>query len=81
MHPMTRSAGIAEETAPSGSSLSIRRPSQGPPCRWKYHHGIPFWADTTAVSGPRSGASSGETSDRLWALTVRKTKSTSPTCS
>ena len=29
MHPMTRSAGMAAETAPSGSSLSIRLPSQG----------------------------------------------------
>ena len=79
MHPITRSAGMAEAMTPCGSSDSIGLPSQGPPCRWKYHHGIPFWAVTTAVRGPSSGPSLEATSGRPWALTVRKTTSTSPT--
>ena len=27
----------------------MRRPSYGPPCRWKYHHGTPFCATLPAV--------------------------------
>ena len=46
-------------TEPPGSTASIRRPSCGPSRPWKYHHGMPFWPATTAVSSCISGSSSG----------------------
>ena len=81
MQPMMRSGSIASEMTPPGSTLSRRVPSHFPPCRWKYHQGMPFWADTTAVSGPMSGLSCGAIAVRLCALTVRNRKSTAPTAS
>src|SRR5437879_3271405 len=60
---------------PPGSTVRRRVPSSGPPCRSKYHHGMPFWAVTTAVSGPRSGPRRGAISGRLWAFRVRITAS------
>ena len=78
---MTRSGAIAAVMLPSGSRLASRVPFSGPAMRWKYHQGRPFCAETTAVSGPSSGESSGATSGTPWALTVRKTKSTGPIAS
>ncbi len=43
---------------PCGSTVSTRRPSNSPPCFWKYHQGMPFWVVTTAVlSWNRAGIS------------------------
>ncbi len=47
--PIARSGAIAALVAPPGSTASMRRPSYGPPWRWKYHHGTPFCAPTIAV--------------------------------
>ena len=67
---MMRSAGTWAAMTPPGSALSSRVPSQGPPWRWKYHHGMPFCAGTTAVSAPSSGASSGAIAVSPCALTA-----------
>ena len=57
--PIARSTGRIPLTAPSGSTDSMRRPSNGPVRPWKYHQGMPFWAATIAVCSPSSGEISG----------------------
>ena len=60
---------------PPGSTLSRCVPSHGPPCRWKYHHGMPFCAGSTTVSGPKSGGSSGAMAVSPCAFTASTTTS------
>ena len=55
MQPIARSGGSARSSFPPGSTDSTARPSNGPPCLWKYHQGMPFTAETIAVSGPNRG--------------------------
>ena len=57
--PMARSGDSTALVAPPGSTASIRRPRYGPGSSWKYHHGIPFCAASTAVSSPSSGSTRG----------------------
>ena len=67
---MMRSGEMCAAITPPGSALSSRVPSQGPPWREKYHHGMPFCAGTTAVASPSSGASNGAMAVRPCALTA-----------
>ena len=76
--PIARSGGITRDTSPSGSTASMRRPSYGPSSLWKYHHGMPFWPATTAVSSCSSGSSRGPQLAYEFALSPRNTKSTGP---
>ena len=78
MQPMIRSGAIAPAIVPPGSRESSAVPSNGPPWRWKYHHGIPFCAVSTTVSGPnRAGRS--PAMGAIWcALTARTTRSCGP---
>ncbi|MCZ6744718.1 MAG: 2-dehydropantoate 2-reductase, partial [Alphaproteobacteria bacterium] len=46
---------------PVGSRDSRRRPSNSPPCFWKYHQGMPFCTVTTMVSGLNSAGISDAT--------------------
>ena len=77
-HPIARSGPIPVHCAPPGSTLSSRSPSHGSPTRWKYHHGTPFCAVTTAVSGPSSGCMASTTFGAECALSVTITKSCGP---
>ena len=49
-------AGIARPIDPPGSTLSSCMPAYGPGTPSKNHHGTPFIAGNTKVSGPISGA-------------------------
>ncbi len=71
--PMARSGASTALTAPPGSTLSMRWPSCGPPWWWKYHHGMPFWAATTAVDPWSRGSMSGPHAAYELALSPRKT--------
>jgi len=77
-HPTTRRAGIASAIAPRGSTERRRVPSSVPPKPSKNHHGTPFIAATTAVSGPRSGRSRAATASSACAFTARSTASCGP---
>ena len=70
--PTMRSVGMARDSLPPGSSDS-RRAVRAVFRPWKNHHGTPFIAVTTEVSGPSNGAMASATSVRLCALTVTNT--------
>ena len=53
--PMMCFAGTARAIAPSGSTAFRREPSNRPPKPSKNHHGTPFIAVSTMVSGPIEG--------------------------
>ena len=78
MQPMIRSGAIAPAITPPGSRESSTVPSSGPPWRWKYHHGIPFWVVSTTVSGPNSAGRSPAMGAIWCALTPRITRSWGP---
>ena len=58
MQATIRSAGIEAFSVPSGSRLSSRRPSWGPPWHSKYHQGMPFCTGTITASGRHRPSSS-----------------------
>ena len=68
----------AVHSASPGSRRGRRRPSSGPPCAWKYHHGMPFIGNATGVSGPSSGAMVAATAGSAGAFTVTITASCGP---
>jgi hypothetical protein len=53
---MARAGPMACQIASPGSMLVKRRSTCGPVWAWKYHHGTPFIANSTAVSRPSNGA-------------------------
>src|SRR6266568_3408632 len=77
--PSTRSIGRWRAMTPPGSTLSRCDPSSGPPCRMKYHHGMPFWAVTKTASGPHRAGSSGASGPSWCAFMPRMTRSCWPT--
>ena len=78
MQPSVRSTGSAAEITPPGSTASMRVPSYGPPCLWKYHQGMPFCAVTTSVSGPISAPTSPVIAGNWCAFIARITTSCTP---
>ena len=78
--PITCRNGIAAAIAPAGSSVRNRSPAQGPGMPEKNHHGTPFIAVSTMVSGPSSGAMRAATSGIAGPLTATTTRSCGPSC-
>src|SRR5262249_31747317 len=78
MPPIARSGPTARHSASPGSSSGRRWPSNGPPCAWKYHHGMPFIGNATGVDGASSGAIVLATAGNAGAFTVTMTASWGP---
>ncbi len=73
--PITCRTGIAAAIPPSGSTAWTAAPSWGPPRPWKNHHGTPFIAVSTTVSGPSSGRIAGARPGSDGPFTARTTRS------
>mmetsp|Transcript_86005 Transcript_86005/g.216492 ORF Transcript_86005/g.216492 Transcript_86005/m.216492 type:complete len:231 (+) Transcript_86005:647-1339(+) len=79
MQPTIRSAEIARNIRPPGSTDSKALPSNWPPCFKKYHHGNPFCIERTMVLSWKSLGKSSNIG-RIWcALSAMITTSTFPT--
>src|SRR6201994_562913 len=76
--PMTCRAGMAAAIVPPGSTLSSCCPWHGPPNPSKNHHGTPFIAVSTIVSGPSSGPITAAADRAPCALTASTTRSCGP---
>ena len=68
---MTRFRSIAFASFFRGSSIERSGP-------FPYHHGMPFCANITAVSGPSSGAAASANASSRFAFIVTMTKSCFP---
>mmetsp|Transcript_8017 Transcript_8017/g.22253 ORF Transcript_8017/g.22253 Transcript_8017/m.22253 type:complete len:394 (+) Transcript_8017:56-1237(+) len=79
MQPTMRPASMARRMRPPGSTDSRGRPSKGPPCFKKYHHGSPFCIESTMVLAWKSIGSSSKMGKIWWAFSATMTTSTVPT--
>ena len=76
--PTTWAAGIARAISPVGSTACSRWPAWAPPKPSRNHHGTPFIAVSTTVSGPISGPIWRATASSEGALTAITTRSCTP---
>ena len=76
--PITCCAGMPRAMLPSASTAFNGMPECTPPKPLKNHHGTPFIAVSTTVSGPSSGAIPRATPASVCAFTATTTRSCTP---